>query len=125
MAQGMTKIAGILSALFVTAVLSVSPSFAAEERAVADRFVTYTKDPVSGQLSVRDYYPCDHEVQYRWPSWNIDFINNGGCSRRLWVYENIDKSGAKKCIGPGQGVFLYGGLRQPVILEVGPQRPCP
>ncbi|PZT73032.1 hypothetical protein [Streptomyces sp. AC1-42W] len=114
-----------LSCLAVAAISvifgSVSTSHAAEQ---AGEVSTWYLDITDNAYHKNSSYPCTAHDWY-YPSWPIDWTYNVNCGRRVWLHENVDKTGRDICIGPGQAKFTPFGYAYPAVFTVGAAKPCP
>lgn len=103
--------------------LAITPAHAAAPP--ADDFArSYWYDSVDRRYEQNGSYPCTSYTQ-RWPSWPIDRFDNDCHTRRVWLYENIDKTGHPICISPGSIRLIAEAYSRPAILEVGAEALCP
>ncbi|MEV2255952.1 hypothetical protein AB0I94_36260 [Streptomyces sp. NPDC050147] len=94
--------------------------------ALADQRASWvsTWQELGGEYVKVASYDC---VPYneRWPSWPIDRVHNDNCHRRVWLHENVDKTGHDICIPAGRIAYIPERWNNPAVFTVGDIRNCP
>lgn len=111
----------IVLAIAAAAAFSSSPAGATELDA-NNRAVSFA-DP-SG-FYVNGYFPCDSAHDWTFPTWPIRFMNDINCNRRVFLYDNIDKTGHVICVSPGNTRSIPEEYDKPAIVAVGKIAICP
>ncbi|WP_432101330.1 hypothetical protein [Streptomyces sp. WAC 04229] len=70
-------------------------------------------------------FPCGSSYDWKNPSWPIDKLNNECNTRRVWLHENLDKTGHDICISPGSIRIIPEQYSLPMVVTVGAEALCP
>jgi hypothetical protein len=119
------KAAPLFLALVAAAAVTASPAYANPHR----QYWVDTFEKRFGDYQALDSYPCE-AMEYPFPRWPINMINNEGCDRHVWLHEYADSStpNAKwACISPGRiviGISDDDWRAHPGNFEVGGKGSC-
>ncbi|WP_234328561.1 hypothetical protein [Streptomyces rimosus] len=92
-----------------------------------DEVHTWKWNPIDNRYYLQEKYPCTYAHNFKWPTGPVDAVNNQQCGRRVWLYENFDSTGYKRCFSPGtiSSRISDNRIRYPGLLAVGAASPCP
>lgn len=105
--------------------LGTVPAHSAPEPALADYAQSFLYDRFDRRYEQNGAFPCSHAYDWELPNWPIDRLDNLCNTRRIWLHENVDKTGHDICISPGSIRIIPERYNDPAIVAVGSQALCP